>query len=239
MSDEKEPKGFRTKMMSVLTKLAHGSAPFLSVFLLVHLSAPISANVGGSHAASNMMLLGREYYQTELGEKALWVAPLAIHVLSASVKRLIAPTRLRPLRSALTVSAWSALIFYPVHVALHRLIPEDVTMPIGAVGPSELDWEFVKTGLARFPIQNWALYAGLIASIATHWMEGVNILRATYMRGMQGLGPRGRKVAAAAVALPVLTGLWFVSKEPLLAFGSLMERYEAVFLKVPLFQVKL
>lgn len=42
--------------MKILAKVAHGSAPFLSAFLLVHLSAPIMANVGGSSLASQVMV---------------------------------------------------------------------------------------------------------------------------------------------------------------------------------------
>lgn len=52
----------------VLVKLAHASAPFLSTFLLIHLSTPLLANVGGSNLSSNVMVrariiivLGREY----------------------------------------------------------------------------------------------------------------------------------------------------------------------------------
>lgn len=40
----------------VLVKLAHASAPFLSTFLLIHLSAPVLANVGGSNLSSNLMV---------------------------------------------------------------------------------------------------------------------------------------------------------------------------------------
>jgi hypothetical protein len=41
---------------AVLTNVAHISAPFLSVFLVVHLSAPALANVGGSSLSSNVMV---------------------------------------------------------------------------------------------------------------------------------------------------------------------------------------
>ncbi|KAI6140418.1 hypothetical protein BKA82DRAFT_487987 [Pisolithus tinctorius] len=74
---------------SILTMLVHGSAPFLSTFLLVHLSAPIAANIGGSGLASSVMLLGREYYQTMFGERYLLFLPFAVHVTSSIAKRVI------------------------------------------------------------------------------------------------------------------------------------------------------
>ncbi|KAH9972124.1 hypothetical protein BGW80DRAFT_1316620 [Lactifluus volemus] len=37
---------WRTRTSSVLTTLAHGSVPFITTFLLVHLSAPAAANLG-------------------------------------------------------------------------------------------------------------------------------------------------------------------------------------------------
>ncbi|KAI6097957.1 hypothetical protein EDD16DRAFT_1889479 [Pisolithus croceorrhizus] len=74
---------------SILTTLAHGSAPFLSTFLVIHLSAPIAANIGGSKLASSVMLLGREYYQTTFGERYLLLLPFAIHVTSNIAKRVV------------------------------------------------------------------------------------------------------------------------------------------------------
>jgi hypothetical protein len=70
-----------TSGASILTFIAHGTTPFITTFILVHLTAPIAANLGGSSLASQVMvssqglhalfslltcaqLLGREYYQT-------------------------------------------------------------------------------------------------------------------------------------------------------------------------------
>jgi hypothetical protein len=47
---------FLQKSLPVLTKLLHGSAPFISTFLLIHLSAPMLANLGGSSLASQTMV---------------------------------------------------------------------------------------------------------------------------------------------------------------------------------------
>lgn len=39
-----------------LTKLSHGTAPFITTFVLIHLSAPVLANLGGSSLASQVMV---------------------------------------------------------------------------------------------------------------------------------------------------------------------------------------
>ena len=39
-----------------LTTVIHASSPFLTTFLLIHLSAPVLANVGGSSLASQVMV---------------------------------------------------------------------------------------------------------------------------------------------------------------------------------------
>ncbi|KAI6111238.1 hypothetical protein F5141DRAFT_1113307 [Pisolithus sp. B1] len=74
---------------SILTMLAHTSAPFLSTFLVIHPSAPIAVNIGGSRLASSVMLLGREYYQTTFGERYLLLLPFTIHVTSSVAKWVV------------------------------------------------------------------------------------------------------------------------------------------------------
>ena len=63
MSHEESPnhipsKGGNTRRLfsSYLTKVAHGSAPFIATFLLIHLTAPTMANVGGSDLSSQVMV---------------------------------------------------------------------------------------------------------------------------------------------------------------------------------------
>ncbi|KAF9228824.1 hypothetical protein BS17DRAFT_724684 [Gyrodon lividus] len=223
----------QTRSTSILTKLAQGSAPFLSIFLLIHLSAPALASVGGSSLSSNVMLLGREYYQTVLGERYLLLTPLAIHIASSVTKRLISPSSKPPrkLTSTLSITAYSALLFVPIHFITHRLAPADASPPIFAVGPSELDYEFVKTGLARFPWRSWALYTGLVASVLMHAVEGINVMRTTWL-GAARISSGTRKVVAGAAALPVLLGVWTLSREPLVALSSVVERYSASFTRV-------
>lgn len=42
--------------LNILTNVAHGSAPFITTFLLIHLSAPALANIGGSSLSSQVMV---------------------------------------------------------------------------------------------------------------------------------------------------------------------------------------
>ena len=47
---------FRQNLLSYLTKLSHGSTPFITTFLLIHLTAPALANLGGSSLSSQTMV---------------------------------------------------------------------------------------------------------------------------------------------------------------------------------------
>ena len=244
----------RRQAEAILTNVAHISAPFLTIFIIVHLSAPALANVGGSSLSSNVMvrdiisqtkemtftasptkLLGREYYQTAFGERYLLFAPLAAHVASNIAKRVISPRSAlaypRRITSTLSLAAYSTLlIFLPIHFLTHRVYPADPSPPVFAVGPSELDFEFVKTGLAKFPWRSWVLYGGLVASVMLHAVEGVQIIQASRSASRNvRMRSRTRKIVAGVVLVPILAGLWTVSREPLMVFSSLAERYEAIF----------
>ncbi|KAH7920666.1 hypothetical protein BV22DRAFT_1020802 [Leucogyrophana mollusca] len=229
-SPTNDPSGI-SKAAPFLTKLAHGSAPFITTFLLIHLSAPVLANVGGSNLSSQVMLLGREYYQTGFGERYLLLTPLAVHVASSISKRLVLPrNRPRKLSSVLSLTAYSALfIFLPIHFVTHRVNPTDPSAPIFAVGPAELDYEFVKVGLTKFPWRSWALYAGLVGCVALHAAEGLNVMRNTWFRSWAGPSAKTRRVLAGLAVLPVLSGLFAISREPLITFSSLAGRFEAAF----------
>ena len=52
-----------------------------------------------------------------------------------------------------------------VHVLLHRLNPAHPGPPVLSLGPSQLDYEFVKVGLAVWPVMSWTLYSALVASM--------------------------------------------------------------------------
>jgi len=231
---------FSQRLTPILTKLAHGSAPFLSTFLVIHLSAPVLANLGGSSLSSQMMILGREYYQTSFGERFLFKLPFTIHVVSGIAKRLIALHRPpRPLKSLLSLSAYvSLLFFFPIHWHTHRAYPAIPSPPIYAVGPSELDYEFVKVGIQTWPWTSWFLYGGLALGVAWHMAEGLNIIYSTWVKGsgvgskylnVGGIQVRHRVVGASLAMIPVFSGVWFISREPIRAFTSLASTFQEVY----------
>ncbi|KAF8907490.1 hypothetical protein CPB85DRAFT_1415191 [Mucidula mucida] len=216
-----------------LTTMAHFSSPFISTFLLIHLSAPIMANLGGSSLASQTMLLGREYYQTSFGEKYLVLAPIAIHTTSALVKRVIKPSR--RITSLLTMTGYAVMIlFLPVHFMTHRILPTSPEAPIYEVGPSELDYEFVKFGLQQWPWKSAFLYGGLVLFMGMHMVDGAVLLWNTYLaagssRGRVKDSPK-KFWLSGMVSGMVVAGLAAVAVEAPLVFSSTAKRFESVFL---------
>ncbi|TFK25779.1 hypothetical protein FA15DRAFT_668115 [Coprinopsis marcescibilis] len=236
----------RNQLYRALTKAIHGSSPFITIFALVHLSAPLLANLGGSSLASQTMLLGREYYQTSFGEAALVITPITVHVLSALLKRLLASTSSdpknaptpRPITSPLSVTGYAtALLFLPIHYLSHRSDPTSEAPPIFGVGPAELDFEFVKLGLQRWPVRSWILYGGLVLFTSIHVADGIGLLWATYFKPSSDSGKQvrnrklRRRLALGGVVLPTLTGIYFIAQEPLMTFSSTAGRYTASFMR--------
>ncbi|KAH9857525.1 hypothetical protein C2E23DRAFT_278495 [Lenzites betulinus] len=223
----------------VLTRIAHGSAPFITTFVLIHLTAPVMANLGGTSLASQVMLLGREYYQTSFGEKYLVLTPLVIHPLSAILKRVLAPKPARRLSSILSITGYTTAVAVAVHFFIHRVAPSDPAPPIYAVGPSELDYEYVKFGLQEWPWRSWLGYVGLTAAVAWHASEGMAIIWNTWLRRQSGGLPRTRKLRTVAALLagviPVASGIFFMWREPLMVFTSHADRFRAAFTRSSLY----
>lgn len=219
---------WHARASSVLTVLAHGSTPFITTFLLIHLTAPAAANLGGSALSSQTMLLGREYYQTIFGERYLLFGPLFIHSSSAIIKRLFSPRVSRPLTNALAVTGYAtALCLLPVHFVTHRLAPSDSAPPISSLGPSELDYEYVKAALSGWPRRSIVLYSALVLGVALHVGDGIGIIWSTWAPGSKFPGGRARRALAGAAVIPVMTGLAVLAREPLYAFASMAARYQA------------
>lgn len=181
-----------------------------------------------------VQLLGREYYQTSFGEKFLVLAPLGLHISTGIAKRLLSRPRTkspRPLSTLLSLTAYGAVMFYPIHFITHRLNPSNPSPPIFSA-TSELDFEFVKLGLQTWPWRSWILYAGLVGCVALHAAEGMTLIGNMWAKDTWALvrtSKQTRRVAAGLSILPVLTGLWFVAQEPLMTFSSLARRFEAAF----------
>jgi succinate dehydrogenase/fumarate reductase cytochrome b subunit len=104
--------GPKFNTLSLLTAMQRLPTPFISAFMLVHLSAPLIASIGGSSASSQVMvstysgstcrenhipslmamiskLLGREYYQGRYTEPLLVFAPIGVHVASSLARRIL------------------------------------------------------------------------------------------------------------------------------------------------------
>ena len=245
----------RARALPALTVTAHVTAPFIGAFLAIHLAAPALATVGGASLASQTMILGREYYQIAISEPLLLLVPLSVHALTAGLKRIlsISPkasptsrpvmTSLRPLTHPLTLSAIFLMLLLPTHYLTHRQYPTISTSPIFAVGPAELDFAFVQTGLAGWPVRSALMYAGLVCAGAVHAAEGVSLLRRRYLsptkapsaegqvKASKRITPRVQRMALALGlgALPVLAGLYTLACEPSFVFSDLASRYHAVF----------
>ncbi|KIY44643.1 hypothetical protein FISHEDRAFT_61696 [Fistulina hepatica ATCC 64428] len=239
-----KPKSFRQKAAGIAALVAHASAPFITVFSIVHLSAPISATFGGSSAASQMMLMGREYYQTNVGEKLLVLAPIILHSAASIARRLLSPVPVRSLSSVLTLTGYAVMgLFLPVHYLTHRVFPSLPEAPISSVGPAELDFGFVKFALDRWPLRSTLLYAGLVLGLALHAAEGGNVIWHMRLKRFAGKwasmwpSTSTRRLAyLLGFGAPVLTGLFYLAREPYFLSPFIAERYEAAFRMVPIYR---
>lgn len=219
----------KQKVLKVLTAAQRYSAPFLSLFVGIHLAAPIAANFGGSELSTNVMLLGREYYQGKYTEPLLLFIPLGIHIGSSVARRLILRPPKRP--ALVTLTAWAALLAVPIHINIHRIYPSDPAPPISALSPSELNYEFVKAAFSRWPVFSWVAYGGIASVVLLHAAEGAAIV-SRYFTG-HGLSKRVRRSVAALAITAVFFGLYKISQEPLRLRGLQLERVNAVYNAFP------
>ncbi|TFK34867.1 hypothetical protein BDQ12DRAFT_706840 [Crucibulum laeve] len=237
---------YRVRCLGYATAISHATSPFITTFLLIHLAAPVLANFGGSSLASQTMLLGREYYQTGFGEKYLVLGPLAVHSLTGITKRLLSAPKVQPrkLSSLLSLSGYAVgLLLLPIHFMTHRVDPTTDISPIFAVGPSELDYEFVKIGLHTWPWRSWLLYGSLVTSVTVHAIDGMAIIWNTWLRKPLSAGwKRSARttimlLALGGITFPVLTGIYSLGKEPLMTFASTAKRYQASFLQSLIYRI--
>ena len=191
----------------------------------------------GSPLNGVVQLLCREYYQTSFGEKYLVLAPLVIHPVSAILKRVLAKAARRA-TSILSVTGYSAAFLVAMHFFIHRVAPSDPAPPIYSVGPSELDFEYVKYSLQEHPWSSLVGYLGLTTAVAWHAAEGMGIIWNTWLRPTFGAGQtrKQRTIGAFAGVLSVATGLFFIWKEPLMVFSSHAARFNAALSQSVLFR---
>ncbi|PCH38574.1 hypothetical protein WOLCODRAFT_136346 [Wolfiporia cocos MD-104 SS10] len=238
--DERPPrtKGWRRIAVAVLTTLSHGTAPLITTFVLIHLAAPVLAIVGGSSLASQTMLLGREYYQTALGEPFLLFAPLLLHPLTSTLRRVLAPHLARPLPNSFTLAGYAASFSIVGHVLANRVFPMDPAPPVLAVGPAELDFEFVKLAVQTWPVRTVVAYTGLVAAVVWHATQGMAIMWNRYLRAALGgvsVGARKTALVTAGVLLTVYTSLYVLANEPPMVLASTAARFHAALIKSPMF----
>jgi hypothetical protein len=176
---------------------------------------------------------------TPFGHTYLVATPIVVHSVSALAKRVLAPRAARRLGSALALTGYAGmLLFVPAHYIIHRVLPSAPDAPVAGLSPSELDYEYVKYGLREWPGMSWFLYAGLVLGIAWHAAEGAQLMWNAYLRGRFG-GWRSsltaRAATVAAVSLPVLSGVYVMWTEPLMALTSSVARFEAAYTQSPIF----
>ncbi|KAG0146454.1 hypothetical protein CROQUDRAFT_657251 [Cronartium quercuum f. sp. fusiforme G11] len=95
------------RLSAILDALQDISSLSFSSFLIIHLSAPVSAFVwAGESTASSVQLLGRVWYQDSRIRELIFVwGSLGVHVLVGVVKRITRVDRVRRIRDELERSA--------------------------------------------------------------------------------------------------------------------------------------
>ena len=190
-------------MDGALTLAQNGSAALLSVFLSLHLSAPILAAFSqrGSalSSANNALLLAREVYQrTPALELTLVFVPLALHVVSSAFIR--ARKRARGAKGALSAHAkagWTLVGLVAHHVASHRLVPAR-----WGLSPSFFSYDIVPRALSSGSLARRTLaavsYAALVGAASYHALVGVRMLSGATRSTRTGLAPKPDEVTSVA-----------------------------------------
>ncbi|PAV19390.1 hypothetical protein PNOK_0432400 [Pyrrhoderma noxium] len=228
-------RSLNSKFLPYLTRAIHIPTPLLSTFLLIHLSAPILSNVGGSSYSSSVMLLGREYYQGSPNETLLVFGPLALHLSASLLKRILSPSPLTPPKSLLSKAGLASVLLLPVHILIHRFYPSDPSPPISSLGPGQLDYSFVQYALQNWPIRSTILYMALTSATIMHAIEGSSLLWKRYFTNPRSHSEenvqkgRNRRFIGIAGILATLSGLFTLWMEPIaMPLPSLLTRFDAI-----------
>lgn len=144
---------------------------------------------------------------------------------SGLVKRFLLGPPKRP--NLLLATGYASLIALPIHISVHRLLPSNPNPPISSLSPSEMNIEFVKVGFSLWPIVSWVAYGGLVAVVITHAGEGASIV----VRSLtgKGLSKKWRRSVSAVTWGLVMSGLFWLSREPLQLRGLQLARVMAVY----------
>ncbi|KAG9095117.1 hypothetical protein FS749_011048 [Ceratobasidium sp. UAMH 11750] len=207
MVGEKTPPGSSLSIMAGLTYAQHLPTPFITTFILIHLTAPAVASIGGMNAASQVMLLGREYYHGVPQEDLLVFTPITLHVAASLAKRLakmvgaLRRTRVGDIKeksakdyriispaNALQLTGYPLLLLLSPHITTHRVHPSTPSPPISSISPSEFDFSFVNFGLKNWPVRSWIMYSVLVGAGVMHVTYGAPIVWRTILRLLKKVG---------------------------------------------------
>ncbi|KAH7107241.1 hypothetical protein BKA62DRAFT_682817 [Auriculariales sp. MPI-PUGE-AT-0066] len=214
----------RGRTISVLTRVQHVTGPVISVFVVVHLAAPLAANFGGSPLSSQVMLLGREYYQRF--EPLAVFAPLALHLAASILKRILIGKPPAPTMLALT--GYSAAFLVLPHLVTHRLTPKLFA------SPADVDYELPKFLLHHFPLRSALLYSLLTGVVLMHAGEGAALIarRAT---GKRILPRTPTRIVCSAVAVTAMAGVLVMYRERSWIYDARDALYADVLAEVPFY----
>ena len=140
-----------------LTAIQSLSAAGFGAFLLLHVPAS-AASVLGESNATQLMLIGRELYQSDLLEP-IFLGSAALHVGSGLARRLHRHGW-KSFRS-LSLHALSGYLLVPLvsfHVYMHRWLP--LKMDIS----NDISYSFTSLFLQQYPALAWVHYT-LISSL--------------------------------------------------------------------------
>jgi hypothetical protein len=246
-------------VLRVLTGIQTTSALVFSGFLSVHLVSPVVAAIGGVSAADKSLvrlltafpalfgadsrpkLLGRELYLPL--EPILVYGPLAVHIVSSSLKRLVITLRARraPPLTLSIVTGYLLVPFVLPHLLIHRIIPQSPSHPIRHLSPSELGFDFVAHAVKSRPVQSAGAYLGLVALVVPHAWAGSEKIIPWIRRLLGRSGPSfmaGARRKTSRVWMrnvtAALLGVIVVALSRLYSEGDMISlfmarRYEAVF----------
>ena len=188
-------------------------------------------------------IFGREYYQTSFGEKYLLLAPLGVHVAAGVVRRGL--TWIKKAKQSgqfhvtkpnlLVSTAFISMALVPIHFLVNREYPSIIEAPIFALSPSQINFEYVKFGLSRWPIRTWLLYGIMVPAVTLHASEGMIVLARKRLGVNLRRGSLNATIALTGAAL-ALSGLLIMSREPINTYFGESLRYLAAYTKSPFYR---
>ncbi|KZO95123.1 hypothetical protein CALVIDRAFT_173069 [Calocera viscosa TUFC12733] len=146
----------RLLLIKRLGDAQHITAVPLTVFLTVHLAAPAVVPFLGAEGANQVLMVGREIYQSPLTEPILFLS-LGVHVLSGLLRRLLLLPAPPP--SLPHMLGYPLITLLALHVGANR----GNAPKLGGAS-----FEFVRAGIRRWPLRAGGVYLGIVAVGVAH-----------------------------------------------------------------------